>query len=67
MQTTELHDLEAEIDNLLQSVDQYRTEIKSLRHQMTTINRERIRLKEQNQLAAKKIKRLITQLKEEVS
>lgn len=66
MQTAELHNLEAEIDNLLQSVDSYRNENKSLRHQLTMINRERIRLKEQNQTAAKKVKQLISQLKDEI-
>lgn len=67
MKATELHDLEAEIDNLLRSVDQYKVENKSLRHQITMVNRERIRLMEQNQRAVKKIKQLIFQLKEEMA
>ena len=66
MNTTELTELESQVDYLIQSVKQLRSENVTLRHQLASHAKERSRLQLANQRAADKVKTIVTQLKEEV-
>lgn len=67
MNTAELHDLELQIDSLLDSLTRLKTDNQALRSQVNTNARERSQLQEKNQEAAMKIRRIISQLREELS
>lgn len=67
MSIVELNNLEFQVDALLSNLEKLQRENQALRSQLATTNRERTRLKEKNVRAATKIKRIITQLKEELS
>ena len=67
MSIVELNNLEFQVDALLSNLEKLQHENQALRSQLATSNRERTRLKEKNLRAATKIKRIITQLKEELA
>jgi uncharacterized protein (TIGR02449 family) len=67
MSIVELNNLEFQVDTLLANLENLQKENQALRGQLANNNRERTRLKEKNQRAATKIKRIITQLKDEIS
>lgn len=67
MSIVELNNLEFQVDTLLSNLEKLQSENQQLRSQLANSNRERGRLKEKNQKAATKIKRIISQLKEELA
>lgn len=67
MNTVEINDLEYRVDDLIGSVERLRNENQSLRHKLTSTTRECSRLRELNKKAAIHIRRIITQLKDELS
>ncbi len=67
MSIVELNNLEFQVDALLTNLENLQRENHTLRGQLASTNRERTRLKEKNQKAATKIKRIISQLKDEIS
>lgn len=67
MSIVELNNLEFQVDTLLANLENLQKENQALRGQLSNSNRERTRLKEKNQKAATKIKRIITQLKDEIA
>ena len=66
METTQLVDLELQVDYLLSRVQQLQSENKALRQRLVDAVHDRSELQEQHFDAAKKIKLIISQLKEEV-
>lgn len=66
MNTVELNDLENQIDSLLENLTQLKMDNQALRNQLATSANERSQLQEKNQEAAMKIRRIISQLKEEL-
>lgn len=67
MSIVELNNLEFQVDALISNLEKLQRENQALRGQLASSNRERTRLKEKNHKAATKIKRIITQLKEELA
>ena len=67
MNIVELNNLEFQVDTLLSNLEKLQIENQGLRSQLTHSNRERTHLKEKNQKAVVKIKRIIAQLKDEIS
>lgn len=67
MSIVELNNLEFQVDALITNLEKLQRENQALRGQLASTNRERTRLKEKNQKAATKIKRIISQLKDEIS
>lgn len=67
MSTVQLNNLEFQIDTLLQHMEKLQAENQSLRNQLAQTHREKIRLREKNQKAAIKVKRIVSQLKEELA
>lgn len=67
MSIVELNNLEFQVDTLIRNLEKLQNENQALRGQLATANRERTRLKEKNQRAVMKIKRIITQLKDGLS
>ena len=67
MNTAELSDLEVQIDSLLENLNRLKTDNQALRNQLAVSIRERSHLQAKNQEAAMKIRRIIRQLKEELS
>ena len=66
MNTTELTGLEVQIDSLIDSIKQLRHENQALRSKLSHSLRNRSRLQETKQQATAQIKRIISQLKEEL-
>jgi len=66
METTQLVDLELQVDYLLSMVQRLQSENKALRQRLADAVHHRSELQEQHFDAAKKIKLIISQLKEEV-
>ena len=66
MSTAELTELESQVDYLIQSVKQLKSENLSLRHQLASNAKERSRLHTQNQKAAEQVKKIVSQLKDEL-
>ena len=67
MSIVELNNLEFQVDTLINNLEKIQSENQQLRSELATSNRERTRLQDKNQRAALKIKRIISQLKEELS
>lgn len=67
MSTVQLNSLEFQIDTLLHHVEKLQAENQSLRHQLAQTHREKIRLRDKNQKAVIKVKRIVSQLKEELA
>lgn len=67
MSIVELNNLEFQVDTLLNNLEKLQKENQTLRGQLAISNRERTRLKEKNQRASVKIKRIINQLREELA
>lgn len=67
MTTIELSGLEYQVDHLLRSVERLKAENHSLRQKLSRTTRERSELLEKNRKAALKTKKIITQLKEQMS
>jgi len=67
MNTAELNDLEIQVDSLIRNLERLKTDNQALRNQLASSARERSNLREKNQLAATKIRGIISQLKEEMS
>ncbi len=67
MSIVELNNLEFQVDALIANLENLQRENQTLRGQLASTSRERTRLKEKNQKAAIKIKRIISQLKDEIS
>ncbi len=67
MNTTELNDLELQIDALIQNLERLKADNDALRNQLASSARERSHLQEKNQQAATKIHGIISQLKEQMS
>lgn len=67
METTDLTVLEQQVDRLLNRIERLRMENRSLHTQVANISRERSRLQESRQKAATDVKRIISQLKEEMT
>ncbi len=66
METAQLSDLERQVDHLILAVDRLKNENHSLRQKLAGSIRERTRLQQQNHQAVAKIKRIMSQLKEEL-
>jgi uncharacterized protein (TIGR02449 family) len=66
MSIVELNNLEFQVDTLINNMEKLQSENQSLRNQLAVSNRERTRLKEKNQRATTKVKRIVTQLREEL-
>ncbi|MFQ6274948.1 TIGR02449 family protein [Coxiella burnetii] len=64
--TLELSELEYQVDHLLRSLERLKSENNALRQKLATQVRERSLLVEKNLQAAQKIKKVITQLREEM-
>ena len=62
MSIVELNNLEFQVDTLIRNLEKLQSENQSLRSQLAASNRERSRLREKNQRAVVKIKRIITSL-----
>lgn len=67
MSIVELNNLEFQVDTLIKNLETLQAENQSLKSQLAISNRDKARLKERNDRAAIKIKRIITQLKDELS
>lgn len=67
MSTVELNNLEFQVDTLINNLEALQAENQTLKNQLAISNRDKTRLKERNERAATKIKRIITQLKEELA
>ncbi|PHQ80131.1 MAG: TIGR02449 family protein [Coxiella sp. (in: Bacteria)] len=67
MSIVELNNLEFQVDTLIGNLEKTQSENHQLRSQLANSNREKMRLKDRNQKAAVKIKRIISQLKEELA
>ncbi|WP_423063092.1 TIGR02449 family protein [Candidiatus Paracoxiella cheracis] len=67
MTTLELSGLEYQVDHLLRSLERLKAENISLRQKLSSSIRERSELLEKNRKAADKIKKIISQLKEQMS
>lgn len=67
MTTLELSGLEYQVDHLLRYLERLKAENNSLRQKLSSSIRERSKLLEKNRKAAVKIKKVITQLKEQMS
>lgn len=67
MDTLELNDLEIQINHLMQAMERLKSENRSLKNKLVNCARERARVQEINQNAIKKVKRIIGQLKDEIS
>lgn len=67
MTTLEISGLEYQIDRLLRSLESLKAENHSLRQKLSSSIRERSELIEKNRKAAAKIKKIISQLKEQMS
>ena len=67
MATIELSELEYQVDHLLHTLERLNAENCSLRKELAISIRERVVLVEKNRKAALKIKKIITQLKENLS
>ena len=66
MNTTELNDLELQIDTMIQNIDLLKEDNQALRYQLASSARERSTLQEKNQKAVGKIRDMISQLKEQM-
>ena len=66
MNTAELNDLELEVDSLIENLNRLKRENQTLRSQMAVSAQERSTLQTKNKDAATKIRRIISQLKEEL-
>ncbi|MBW5802917.1 TIGR02449 family protein [Coxiella endosymbiont of Ornithodoros amblus] len=64
--TLELSELEYQVDRLLCSLERLKSENNALRKKLATQVRERSLLVEKNLQVAQKIKKVITQLREEI-
>ncbi|AZV74570.1 TIGR02449 family protein [Coxiella burnetii] len=64
--TLELSELEYQVDHLLRSLERLKSENNALRQKLATQVGERSLLVEKNLQAAQKIKKVITQLREEM-
>ena len=67
MSTVQLNNLEFQIDTLLHRLEKLQTENQSLRNQLAHTHREKMRLRDRNQKAVTKVKRIVSQLKEELA
>ncbi len=67
MNTAEITELEAQIENLIRLLGRLKTENQSLRNRLASSVRERSLLQEKQQKAVVKVKRIISQLREEAS
>lgn len=67
MNIVELNNLEFQVDTLITNIETLKAENQALRNQLASANRERNRLKEKNQKATVKVKRIVAHLKEEIS
>lgn len=67
MNTAELSNLELQIDSLLDNLNRLKSDNQALRNQLAMSMQERSQLQEKNEEAAMKIRRIISQLKEELS
>ena len=66
METTQLNDLELQVDYLLTLVQRMQSENKALRQRLAEAVHDRSELQEQHLKAATQIKFIINQLKEEI-
>ncbi len=64
--TLELSELEYQVDHLLRSLERLKSENNALRKKLATQVRERSLLVEKNFQVAQKIKKVVTQLREEM-
>ena len=64
--TIEISGLEYQVDYLLRSLERLQVENASLRQKLTSHNRERSLLATKTQQTAEKIKKIISQLKEDL-
>ncbi len=67
MSLVELNNLEFQVDTLITNIESLQRENHALRSQLASSNRDRTRLKDKNQKAILKIKRIISQLKDEIA
>jgi len=67
MTTLEFSGLEYQVDHLLRFLERLKAENNSLRQKLSSSIRERSELLEKNRKTAVKIKKVITQLKEQMS
>lgn len=66
MMDNELHNLETNVDSLLKSHGQLKVENNALRQKLAKLVQERTDLIEKNKKAATKVKRIISQLRNEI-
>ena len=66
MSTVQLNNLEFQVDTLLHRLEKLQAENQLLRGQLSLAHREKMRLKDKNQKAVIKVKRIVSQLKEEL-
>lgn len=67
METVELHQLELQLEQLLQELDHLRAENHYLRQQLSQDTRRHEFMGNKNQLATEKLKKVIKQLREAMS
>ena len=67
MSLVELNNLEFQVDTLLTNLEKTQLENQALRGQIANSNRDNWRLKERNQRAALRIKKILGQLKDEIT
>lgn len=67
MSTIELTGLESQIDYLFNTIEQLKLDNQSLRQKLVVNTQEKTKLKQQNQQAIEKVKRILRQLKEETA
>lgn len=67
MNTAELSDLELHIDSLLENLSRLKTDNEALRNQLAASAHKRSQLQEKHQEAAMKVRRIISQLKEQLA
>lgn len=67
METIELHQLELQLEQLLQELDRLRAENHYLRQQLSQDTRRQESIGNKNQLATEKLKKVIKQLREAMS
>ncbi len=66
MSTVELNHLEYQVDQLIDRLETIQTENQLLRVQLMHSNRDKFRIKDKNQKAVMRIKKIVSQLKEEL-
>lgn len=67
MSIVQLNNLECQVDTLIDRLEKLQTENQLLRSQLRHTHQEKIRLNDRNQRIVVKVKRIVSQLKEELA